>query len=334
MLRTSALLAIAQSSRDNVNAEQLLTLVRYATLAPSSNNTQPWRFRVATRYVDIVADLGRSLPENDPANRELLISAGCALMNLRLAVMDARLEPHVELFPDGIDAATLARVELLTTSVPDVDRDLMKAMPKRRTYREPFREEPVAADVIGGMESEAAREGAWLSVIDEPAMRREVASLVAEGDRAQWSNPRWRSELARWLRSRGMGDGLTTPLLAVPFARLAVRAHDFGRRFADRDRELAMRAPVLAVLGTYGDTKADWIVAGQSLQRALLWGASRGVQTSFLNQPIQVASLRERLTAVLGVAGFPQVLLRIGHPAKELPATPRRTLDDVTQLLL
>ena len=35
-------------------------LVRYATLAPSSHNTQCWKFRIAGRTVSILPDLERS----------------------------------------------------------------------------------------------------------------------------------------------------------------------------------------------------------------------------------------------------------------------------------
>jgi hypothetical protein len=58
-------------------------------------------------------------------------------------------------------------------------------------------------------------------------------------------------------------------------------------------------------------------------------GVQRGLQASYLNQPVQVASLRPRLQQLTGRPGCAHVLLRIGTPMKALPATPRRQLAEV-----
>ncbi len=60
-------------------------LVGAAARAPSSHNTQPWRFRVADGVIDVFADRSRALPVNDPNDRELTMSCGAALFNLRAA---------------------------------------------------------------------------------------------------------------------------------------------------------------------------------------------------------------------------------------------------------
>ena len=71
-------------------------------------------------------------------------------------------------------------------------------------------------------------------------------------------------------------------------------------------------------------------MAGQALQRILLVACRHGLQASFLNQPIQVASLRPKLQSLVGT-GFPQILLRVGYPGAEIPPTPRRAPDDVIE---
>jgi hypothetical protein len=61
--------------------------VRYAILAPSSHNTQPCRFVSGGRELLICADRTRSLPNIDPFDRELIISCGAALFNLRVVAV-------------------------------------------------------------------------------------------------------------------------------------------------------------------------------------------------------------------------------------------------------
>ena len=87
-------------------------------------------------------------------------------------------------------------------------------------------------------------------------------------------------------------------------------------------------APVLALLGTNGDTPQDWLHAGEALALLLLDLTVAGLAASFFNQPIEVAELRAKLRKSLGLTVWPQMLMRIGygHP---VPPAPRRVLSDV-----
>ncbi len=60
-------------------ADKLRFMLRYAVLAPSNHNTQPWLFRVRGSSVELYADRARALRVTDPDDRQLLISCGCAL---------------------------------------------------------------------------------------------------------------------------------------------------------------------------------------------------------------------------------------------------------------
>ena len=64
---------------------RLRFLARYAILAPSGHNTQPWLFRIRNGVLALRADRTRALPVVDPDDRELTISCGAALFNLRAA---------------------------------------------------------------------------------------------------------------------------------------------------------------------------------------------------------------------------------------------------------
>src|SRR5215470_2361610 len=77
-------------------AEQLCFLLNYAVLAPSEYNTQPWLFKVSERTVELYADRARRLPIVDPEDRELTISCGAALFNLRVALRHFGYADEVE----------------------------------------------------------------------------------------------------------------------------------------------------------------------------------------------------------------------------------------------
>jgi hypothetical protein len=95
-------------------SERVVFLLRYAVLAPSSHNTQPWRFRVDADGVELRADRTRRLPVVDPHDGELVISCGAALETLRLAARRSGDEFHVDPLPDPSDRDLLARLRLET----------------------------------------------------------------------------------------------------------------------------------------------------------------------------------------------------------------------------
>jgi hypothetical protein len=307
----------------------LHALVQAASLAPSSHNTQPWLFRLDGSVVELLADRTRALPVNDPEDRELTISCGCALFNLRVAAAAAGLDAKVELLPDVADVDLLARVRLSPSATMPADAGLQAAMAERRTYRERFAATAIDPKMLRSLADAVSSEGASLTVLDSAGQRLDAAALVAEGDAVQWANPSWRRELAAWMHPRRRGDGLTLPALAIPVAQVVVRTFDMGHGVAAKDRQLADESPVLAVLATEGDSPRDWLAAGQALQRLLLVGVRHGVQASYLNQPVQVAALRPKLQQITGRPGNAQLLLRIGTAPRTVPAAPRRPPADI-----
>ena len=315
-----------------IESHRLSRLLDAAVRAPSSHNTQPWLFRQTDTGLELHADRSRALPENDPDDRELAISCGCALLNLCVAAAYADIRARISICPEPDDAELLARIELADLgSTSRQDAALYPAVTKRRTCRARFIEEGVPNKLLQACETAAEREGCWLVTVDEPRRRQSVADLVAAGDAAQWASRPWRRELAFWMRPPGSGDGLDVSRLTLPIARRLVAAIDMGSMMSKRDRKLAMTAPALLLLGSTEDQRRDWVSTGQALERVLLTAAGSGIQASFLNQPIQVTALRDELGKTFELPGFPQILIRLGIP-KVLPkAAARRGVEAVVR---
>jgi hypothetical protein len=313
-------------------AEQQRFLLNYAVPAPSGHNTQPWLFRVSNDSVEIYADRTRALPVVDPDDRELVISCGAALFNLRLALRHFGYTDQIELLPDPGNPDLLARIRRSPGSpATDDEQALFAAIPTRRTNRQPFAERAVPAAVLADLQQAVAAEGAWLQIVADNDTRNALADLIAEGDRIQGNDPQFRRELAAWIhpnrtRSRdgmpgyahGMGDLISN---VMPFV---IRTFDWGKGIAARDRRLATGSPVLVVLGTDADTSSDWPACGQALERLLLLAHTRDIWASYLNQSVEVAALRPRLQALLERPGYPQIILRMGYGPGVAPPTPRR----------
>jgi len=310
--------------------------LRYAILAPSSHNSQPWLFHVDGNAVEVYADRTRRLPVVDPDDRELVMSCGAALYNLRLALSHFGERHDVSMLPDGKDSDLLARVELIgvgATRDPQTE-EMFAAIRSRHTCRQAFDDAPIDPEVVQRLRQAASAEGAWL--VEVPKERRNaVTSLVTEADFVQMSDSAFRRELAHWMRAShparddGMpGYALGLSELQSVVGPLMVRTFDVGMSQAAKDDDLSRGSAVLAVLVTPSDDVTNWIAAGQAMQRVLLTATAAGLQASFLNQPIEISSMRLQLSRELALPRDPQLLLRFGYGPSSAP-TPRRPVADV-----
>ena len=186
----------------------------------------------------------------------------------------------------------------------------------------------------GGRQAEA--EGAGLRWVEGPGERIGVAALVAAAERLQQRDPAYLAELDRWTAPTTVAGGAGVPPSAFGVTGAAGHAAEFPLRdFAggietDRPRHAGPveEHPVVAVLQTGGDRPEDWLGGGQALMRVLLAAAADGYAASYLNQPLELPGLRQQLRDELRLDGWPQLILRLGHPAGDsapaAPAPPRR----------
>lgn len=316
--------------------EQLQFLLNYAVLAPSEYNTQPWLFKVRERVVELYADRSRRLPIVDPDDRELMISCGAAFFNLRIALRHFGYTYEVEIHAKQDSPDLLARISLGKKKVvTQEEHQLFYAILQRRSNRHVFEKREVPGDLLSLLNDMAGQEGTWFHVVQGEEGRQTLVDLVANGDHMQWASRQFRRELARWTRPEGIEshDGLpgytqVKGTFAASISPHIVRTFDMGNGVAARDRQLIAGSPVLAVLGTFGDTWTDWFAAGQAVEKILLCASAEGVAASFLNQPIEILSLRTKIREVLGQIGFPQLVLRLGY-GPQVPPTPRRSVKEV-----
>jgi len=323
--------------------ETLHLCVSYASLAPSSHNSQPWLFHVERHKIELYADLRRALPAVDPNNRELMISCGAALHNLVLALRYFGYANFVEIAVgsqapslEADSKVLLARVRIGSSMVPSAeDRNLFQMIPKRRTSRLQFDRQPLLSSFLTQIIEIASKQGAWLQSLQDKKARESMADFVAQADRVQISDKKFRDELSSWSTStpEGRRDGMPGYATGAAFVLTYVGQFLFRTfRFADwqarRDRNLVIDAPALLLLGTDEDSPRHWLNTGRALEAIALRGCMEGIWVAFLNQPLEVSALRDYVRMELGIKGYPQLLIRMGYGPTG-GHTPRRPLEEV-----
>jgi hypothetical protein len=191
--------------------------VRAATAAPSIHNTQPWLFRLNDDTIDVLVDRSRQLTTLDPDGREMILSVGAAVFNLRVAARALGRETRIQLWPDP-DQPDLAARLTIGAAAGDLPaaRALAEAIPRRHTNRRPFASKPVPYGTLVELSGGATAENATLVTVD-PALRAAVLSLTRTAENRMKEDPQYRAELASWTTPGGVGRrDATTPALATP----------------------------------------------------------------------------------------------------------------------
>lgn len=321
------------------DAAKLRFALHYAVLAPSNHNAQPWRIIVDGTSVLLCADRTRALAVVDPYDRELIIGCGAALFNLRVALQHLGLGYAITLLPDHLDPDVLAQVRVFEGARDASVAALFDAITERVTTREAFDVEPVSMNVQDELVRAAVAEGVDAASIAWAATREAIAELVAQADHQQFRDPRFRRELASWIHASRRGDGMPAYAAGVralldfvsPIASSVVRTFDLGGGAAAAHRRLVEHSPMLLCIGTGADNPSAWLASGQALERVLLTAVRLGLCVSYLNQPIEIETLRDALRRQAGMSTLPQLLLRIGHGPK-CAHTPRRAMSEVVTL--
>ena len=326
--------AVAQTRSALVQRPEANDLIRYATLAANSHNSQPWRFKVTSNGIDILPDTARRLSAVDPDDHHLFASLGCAAENLAIAAA-MRGWPGAL----GFNSTGGGAVNFDGGSVGSAEPALFAAIPKRQSTRGDYNGKPVSAADLAKLAAAAAVPGVDLVLIADRPRINQIRDLVVAGNSTQIADAAFMRELKAWLRfnprhALTSGDGLFTTTSGNPtlpswlgpkMFDLMFKAKAENEKYA---RQIASSAGI-AVFVAQGEGSGHWVQAGRACQRFALAATALGLKHAFLNQPVEVAKFRPELAALVGMPGRrPDIVMRFGY-GPMLPFSARRPVNAV-----
>jgi nitroreductase len=299
-------------------AERARFLLRYAILAPSSHNSQPWEFVVEDDTIEVHAAEERWLDVADQDRRELSISLGCAVENLRIAAERFGIGLEIAYHDDTPPVVVTLRSD--SDSSPDPQLDLFDQITERSTNHHLFRDEALGEPIREALLNCAAEDSVTVEMIDGSERKDPLAELQAEADRLQMDDPDYRRELGHWIGIGALGDSWLKARIGQ-----AVVAHlDIGGSEAKKNSKLIQSAPVVGVLTTDSDAPSARVKTGQVFERVALSATAEGVAVHPMSQILERPEMREELASLLdGEGTFPQHLFRLGYSQADQDHTPR-----------
>lgn len=303
-------------------AEDVDLVRRAVERAPSVLTPRPWTLEVRDRSAELHRHADQEQRGQDPEGRDRDLSCGAALTNLVLAIRYTGWAVEIRQSPEPADQApgpdALAVVTCTHRQAPSsAEGQRFRAIPRQHSYRRPFHPQPLthlARDALQTASREPAVHPRWMSQAQAPAF----AALIVRAARFHRRDHHFHREVSMWTMSRQAPD--EGPWAGADpedpgAAEVPAGTNPSMPRLPDPDTLAAWVAEEsLLSLSTSSDTHEDRVHAGAAMQQAWLAATSLGLVASAVTRPLHLERFRSALRDELGLPGYPQVLLRFGHP--------------------
>ena len=324
-LRSRMVIHAGHDKRPSDKANLMQELIRYATLAPSSHNTQCWRFQVSEKSISIAPDESRRCPAVDPDDHHLFVSLGCAAENLAQAALANGLHAEAQFDPAGAGRIAI-NLESTKLPIPSSPSPLFQAITERQCTRGDYDGQAISLPELRLLAQAGTGDGVRIELITARPMMESVLEYVAAGNSKQMNDSAFVGELKSWIRfgadeALRTGDGLFTGASGNPvmprwlgsrLMRLFFTAKSENQRYAKQIRNAAG----IAVFVSETNDRAQWVEAGRCYERFALQATALGIRNAFLNQPVEVAAVRPQFASWLGLrhGERPDLVVRFGRP--------------------
>lgn len=309
-------------------------LVRYATLAPSSHNTQCWKFKLGQDSIALLPDFARRCPAVDPDDHHLFVSLGCATENLVQAASAKGYRARATFMAGASDV-----IEIGLEPTKAAASALFDAITQRQSTRVEFDGQPLSNAELKLLETAGTGNGVRVLLLTGKQIMENVLEYIVQGNTVQMRDPAFVRELKTWIRFNDAeavrkGDGLFSRCTGNASVPRWLGDNLFGMFFKEKDENEKYARHVrssagIAVFVSEASDKSHWVEVGRAFERFALQATAIGVRNSHLNQPVEVTAIRPQLAEFLGIThGRPDLVVRFGR-GPEMPRSLRRPVEAV-----
>jgi len=320
-------------------------ILYYASLAGSSHNSQPWKAEVyGEDSILVFADMSRKLTVVDPTSRELYISVGAFIENLRLAASCFGYETEIKIHNlSEINGGQVASIAL-AKSKEKREETILNDIKLRTTLRIPFDAIPV-------------KQADWMTLVaDDPSkihyfsVESEEGKYITQKEQESYTkqaqNKNAQDELAIWIRFSNKDikenqDGLTTKSMGIKgmggfmvrnfFKPKDSKKESFVTKGIDKTKLQVENCGGWIVITQPSENIESWINTGRLYQTIHLKCRKMNIGFHPMSQVIEETVFEKEANMFLGLNGQIVFIARIGY-VKDYPepVSVRRTVERFT----
>jgi hypothetical protein len=316
--------------------EKFKFLLKFAILAPSSHNTQPWQFRINNNSVFIFPDESRKLSQSDKNDRQLYISLGCAITNLITAADFYGYNSIIEYVEDINSKYIGAKITLKNEKPKSNDsKHLIYSIQRRVTDRSKYRDQ-MPEDLFVSMVNTLELQDINCHIVKDDSQKNAIADIALAGMADAMADINFRKELSKYVKPNtsssriGMpGFGLGFPFIISYIAPILLRFLNMNKFSHKQEEELLKKhTPAFIIITSKDDNPISWLKSGQVYEEIALKAEKIGLRSSIWAAPIQIGEYYKELQKILNISFRPQVFFRIGYSDANVMHSPRLPIEE------
>lgn len=319
-------------SEDWTDEQKLIFFARYAILAPSGHNTQPWELKLHNDKLLISINKSHhlSIDGSGLLSVEPYISIGTFLEVFNLAALGFGYKAIINTSPSAAIVATIS-IGGRASARPE----LLRAIVTRRSNRNAYEETPLSPSELETI-SRCELPGIKATIVSKRTDIDFVAEQTEIAVESTMSNPLYRKELSDWVRTNHTRKYDGMPGFTHGFGNLqslvsktAVRhAPDQGPG-ARKSKKLAEKSGALIIVRCTDDNKNSFINAGRLYSQICVLANSIGYATSGLGASVLDGSTRELVKKHFDIKDRPVYIIRVGKATSVALHSPRWPLEKI-----
>ena len=218
---------------------------------------------------------------------------------------------------------------------------LFQAISERQCTRGDYDGQPISPAELRHLEQAGSGEGVSVRLLTARPAIEKVLEYVVAANTVQMHDAAFVAELKTWIRfgteeALRTGDGLFAGASGNPALPRWLGSRMMGMFFTpksenERYARQIRNAAGIAVFVSERSDPARWVEAGRCYERFALQATALGIRNAFLNQPVEVGTIRPQFATWLGIrtdSQRPDLVVRFGR-GPTMPLSLRRPVQDV-----
>lgn len=323
--------------------EKLEHLCHLGHLAPSTHNTQPWRFFIdaVSSTITVYLDHRAVLPASDVMGRQAIISVGCAIGNILIGSKALGLAPTIKYTATNKEIhaskkkqriqnnsryTSLATLTFTKTNIHKQLTPLYSVIFTRKVTRAEFDpQKSIPNHIIQCLQQATDGKMTRIHIVSDTIRKHTIAEFQAQADSFVINSPAFRKELGEWLLPNTTNSYTGMPGIGFGLQGVqAQRIHDGllnrkplepedGLRFALAGKIGIEKSPIICCITIARDDPRHWLETGITMERMFLKSIEQGMVVAVHAGIVEVALVNKMFAMTLGTLRRLSALFRIGY---------------------